>query len=293
MAEKRTALENDSLLLEVEQTGAQLARIYDKEKGRELLWEGRKEIWGRHSPILFPFVGRSFEDSYIWNGSVYPMGQHGFARDMDFSLVSADPLEAEYLLEDTEETRKKYPFSFKLYSGFRLEGRKIHVIWKVENKGESEMYFMIGAHPALRVPEGKTIYDFSFDFHKSGSLHYQSPDPDGYEEEARSGYLDIKDGTVPLTKGFFKDVLTYIFDKGQVDRLSLLADGEPYVTVECSGFPYTALWTVEETHPFVCIEPWFGRCAQKGFSGELNDREGIVCLEKNGVFQTEYVIEIH
>ena len=63
MAEKRTALENDSLLLEVEQTGAQLARIYDKEKGRELLCGGRKQIWGRHSPILFPFVGRSFEDS--------------------------------------------------------------------------------------------------------------------------------------------------------------------------------------------------------------------------------------
>ena len=60
-----------------------------------------------------------------------------------------------------------------------------------------------------------------------------------------------------IDQGFFKRVLTYIFDRGQVKEVSLLLPGEvPYVTVRCPGIPYTGVWTVEDTHPFVCLEPW-------------------------------------
>lgn len=299
MAGEKKVLENDSLMLEINADGAELTRIYDKKKKRDVLWEADPKVWGRHSPVLFPFVGRSFDNQYVHNGQVYPMGQHGFARDMVFTMMpdseteSAAGNEIWYVLEDSEETRKKYPFRFCFQAGFRLEGSRIHVMWKVKNRGESDMYFMVGAHPAFRVPEGKSIYDYSFDFHQAGKLHYQAPDEDGYEEEILGGILDVGDGRLPLTKGFFKDVLTYIFDKGQVESISLLVDGEPFVTVECPGFPYMAIWTMEKTHPFVCLEPWFGRCAYKGFNGELKDREGIIRLEKNGIFQAEYVIEIH
>ena len=35
----------------------------------------------------------------------------------------------------------------------------------------------------------------------------------------------------------------------------LLPGGEPYVTVRCAGIPYLGVWTVEATHPFICLEP--------------------------------------
>ena len=82
MAGEKKVLENDSLMLEINADGAELTRIYDKKKKRDVLWEADPKVWGRHSPVLFPFVGRSFDNQYVHNGQVYPMGQHGFARDM-------------------------------------------------------------------------------------------------------------------------------------------------------------------------------------------------------------------
>ena len=292
MSEEKTVLENEELLIEVKKSGAELTRIYDKKKKREVLWEGDPSIWGRHAPILFPFVGKCFENKYVHQGKTYAIGQHGFARDMDFDLESVQDQEVWHTLTDSEETLAKYPFHFRLETGHRLEGRRLRVMWKVTNTGSEDLYFMIGAHPAFRVPEGKSVYDYTFDFHQKGALHYQAPDGDGYEEKALSGELPVGEGRVPLTKGFFQNVLTYIFDRGQIEKISLLLSGEPFVTIDCKGFPYTAVWTVEETHPFVCLEPWYGRCAEKGFQGELKDREGIVMLKAGEVFQSEYTIEV-
>ena len=53
-----------------------------------------------------------------------------------------------------------------------------------------------------------------------------------------------------------------------------------------------ALWTEEDTHPFVCLEPWYGRCAEKGFSGDLREREGLLTLKGKESFQAEYTIRV-
>ena len=297
MGAEKTVLENGDLLVEINRFGAELARIYDKTHQREVLWEGKPEIWGRHAPILFPFVGKCYEDRYYYEGKAYPMTSHGFARDMEFTLVSQTEEEVWYQLESTEETLKKYPFSFCLQAGIRLEGNQIHVMWKVKNLGENTMYFMLGGHPAFPTPEGLTVHDFTLDFHRKnedGPLHYQAPSSKGYQEDSLSGELSLQDGRVKIDQGFFKRVLTYIFDRGQVKEVSLLLPGEvPYVTVRCPGIPYTGVWTVEDTHPFVCLEPWFGRCDKMGYEGELKDREGEVSLEAGKEFVSGYVIEIH
>ena len=52
-------LENEELLITVESHGAQLSRIYDKKADREILWSADPAVWNRHSPILFPFIGKS------------------------------------------------------------------------------------------------------------------------------------------------------------------------------------------------------------------------------------------
>ena len=54
-------LENEELLITVDRHGAELTRIYDKKAGRELLWGADPAVWNRHAPVLFPFVGKSFE----------------------------------------------------------------------------------------------------------------------------------------------------------------------------------------------------------------------------------------
>ena len=51
MAEMRT-LENAYLVVEVNDAGAELSRVYDKKKEREVLWNADPEYWGRHADSL-------------------------------------------------------------------------------------------------------------------------------------------------------------------------------------------------------------------------------------------------
>ena len=51
-------LENACLCVEIAEKGAELTRIFNKKTGAEILWNGNPEFWNRHSPILFPNVGK-------------------------------------------------------------------------------------------------------------------------------------------------------------------------------------------------------------------------------------------
>ncbi len=293
-------LENDELLVTVARRGAELTRIYDKKADREVLWCAEPSVWNRHAPVLFPFVGKCYEGAYVHDGKEYGMTPHGFARDMDFEPLLCDMDECWFRLKDTPETYEKYPFHFEVEIGHRLEGRTIEVMWKVANRDSGEMLFMMGGHPAFQVPEGKNIYDFTFEFNRRGCregqftdcLHYLAPNANGYEKEELQGNLKLSEGRVPLTKGFFDTALTYMFDEAQVSSVSLIVDGSPYVTLECSDFPYLGIWTMEATHPFVCLEPWYGICASDGYKGELKDRRGIISLPGWENWQKSYRIRV-
>lgn len=293
-------LENDELLVTVARRGAELTRIYDKKADREVLWCAEPSVWNRHAPVLFPFVGKCYEGAYVHDGKEYGMTPHGFARDMDFEPLLCDMDECWFRLKDTPETYEKYPFHFEVEIGHRLEGRTIEVMWKVANTDSGEMLFMMGGHPAFQVPEGKNIYDFTFEFNRRGCregqftdcLHYLAPNANGYEKEELQGNLKLSEGRVPLTKGFFDTALTYMFDEAQVSSVSLMVDGSPYVTLECSDFPYLGIWTMEATHPFVCLEPWYSICASDGYKGELKDRRGIISLPGWENWQKSYQIRV-
>ena len=293
-------LENDELLVTVARRGAELTRIYDKKADREVLWCAEPSVWNRHAPVLFPFVGKCYEGAYVHDGKEYGMTPHGFARDMDFEPLLCDMDECWFRLKDTPETYEKYPFHFEVEIGHRLEGRTIEVMWKVANTDSGEMLFMMGGHPAFQVPEGKNIYDFTFEFNRRGCregqftdcLHYLAPNANGYEKEELQGNLKLSEGRVPLTKGFFDTALTYMFDEAQVSSVSLILDGSPYVTLECDDFPYLGIWTMEATHPFVCLEPWYGICASDGYKGELKDRRGIISLPGWENWQKSYQIRV-
>ena len=74
-------IENGKLSVTIAAHGAELSSIYDKENGRELVWQVDPTFWNRHAPVLFPNVGKYYGEYFTYNGKEYPMGQHGFARD--------------------------------------------------------------------------------------------------------------------------------------------------------------------------------------------------------------------
>ena len=90
--------------------------MYDKECNIERMWNADPKVWNRHSPFLFPFVGRVVGGVYRHEGVEYEMtSQHGFARDRVFELVQSDGEKIVHCLKSDEESRKIYPFEFELY----------------------------------------------------------------------------------------------------------------------------------------------------------------------------------
>ena len=159
-------LENDQIEVIVNYHGAGLRSLKKKATDQEYLWNADAKYWGRTSPVLFPFVGGVKNKVYRYEGKEYPMNQHGFARDMEFSLVSQSADEVWFALEDTEETYKVYPFHFHLEIGYRLEDASVSVMWKVKNINDKEMHFAIGAHPAFFCPlhEGEKQSEYCLGF---------------------------------------------------------------------------------------------------------------------------------
>lgn len=61
----RYVLENETLKVEIDSFGAELKSVINKETNQEYMWQGDPAYWGRTSPVLFPFVGRLKNDSYL------------------------------------------------------------------------------------------------------------------------------------------------------------------------------------------------------------------------------------
>ena len=149
---EKIVLENEELYVEINSVGAELSRIKNKKNDKEYLWNADEKYWKRHSPVLFPFVGSLKDKKYKYDGKEYFMGQHGFARDMEFQLLTSKSDEIWFVLNASDETIAKYPFIFSLEIGYKLEKNNIKVMWKVKNNDTKEMYFSIGAHPAFYCP---------------------------------------------------------------------------------------------------------------------------------------------
>lgn len=293
-------IENEFLHVAASTHGAELMCIYDKKRGQEYLWNGNAEFWGRRSPVLFPFVGAVKDKQYKYKGKTYPMGQHGFARDMEFVKMMPQKSKEEmwFELKSNQETLAKYPFEFSLQIGYRLEGKSIKIMWRVCNLGKENMHFSIGAHPAFLCPIDSVprneYYLYLDGIKKEAELSVidatcgligNTEVFTGFEEAEQGSYVKIADNL------FDKDAL--ILENHQTQKVSLCKpDKTPYITVKFDA-PLVGIWSpAGKLAPFVCIEPWYGRCDKNDFNGELEDREWGNTLGSTESFETSYSIII-
>lgn len=296
-------LTNGIITIRVEEHGAELSSLVLNATGREYLWQADPAYWKRHSPVLFPIVGSVWDGKYHSHGKTFELGQHGFARDMDFQLVDETP-DAEgnpqvfFALRSGEETLKKYPYRFRLEIGYRLVGNAVEVIWRVQNpEREDELKFQIGAHPAFYwpeyIPEDKNrgyfkLADEAVTYKKSVITEKGCVDPSQSGEVAleADGYLHL------TTETFANDAL--IFEDSQVQTVTLCGeDRKPYLTLK-SEAPLMGLWSPPgKNAPFVCIEPWYGRCDRVHYDGDYEAKDWIQTLAPLATFEARYQVVLH
>ena len=281
-------LQNDVLKITVADRGAELKSITEISDGTEYLFDGDPIWWKFSSPVLFPIVGKLVDNKYRAEGKTFELPGHGFARTSDFWLVDATDSALTFALESNAATFKVYPYKFRLEISFELIGREVKVRWKVSNVDDKEIYFSIGAHPAICCP---IAYRENFDdcylkFNRAEKSSCIRLNTDGTLGREKIPMLDGDE--LPLSYELFKgDAL--VFDDLKSDEVSVRSrKSSKSITVRAKGFPYWGFWTpAKGGAPFVCIEPWHGHADYEDFAGELKDKEGIIALPAGEIFETE------
>ena len=282
-------LKNDILEIEINAHGAELVRVV--KDGFDYLWDGNPEFWGRTSPVLFPIVGAVAEGKFFVDGEAFQMGQHGFARDMEFEVFSQTATEIWFKLVSSDETRAKYPFDFELCIGYVLDKDTVVVKWEVVNKADVTMPFSIGAHPAFMTKPD--LSDYSLQMKDSQGI-------ETYVLDCEHGLVDLVAGKVeiienlpflPLGKDLFEEHPTLILE-GESEILLRSYTHDREVEVNFEGFPYVGIWSpindAGEVAPFVCIEPWYGLADTTITPGELAKKKGIQILGAREKFVAHY-----
>ena len=286
-------LSNGILTVQVNEFGAELQSI--RKNGHEYLWQGDPAFWGRRSPVLFPIVGSVWEKKYRVDGREYEMGQHGFARDTEFILVSESDSEVWYRMESTEATRKVYPWDFVLEIGYKLSGNSLEVMWKVTNPSAEDIFFQIGAHPAFNYPDynPQTQERGFFVFDNKGPLDCIRIKEKGCVDAETLHPLALEESTLALNRNTFDEIDTIILQDSQVAEVALLKpDRTPYLTVRFDA-PVIGLWSPPcKNAPFICIEPWYGRCDRAGYEGDFRHRDWVNTLASGATFSASYTIVI-
>lgn len=275
---------NDLFSAEIASFGAELHSLKNKATGEEYIWQRDPAIWECSAPILFPVVGRMKNSSYCFEGKTYPMPLHGFAWTSDFECTEHGQDYAVFILKDSPETWKNYPFSFELQVKFRLSKKGLSVGYTVINPADKPLWFTLGSHPAFALRSTPENYKLQFAQKETLDLYGIRGD---LLEKVRTNYLE-NESTIPLHKDLFnEDALVFLNIAS--DSIRLEANDGSGITLETGGAPHVGFWA-KPGAPYVCIEPWYSVDETADHTGELNKRPGMMSLDPMETWQTGYSV---
>ncbi|MBE99428.1 aldose 1-epimerase family protein [Flavobacterium coralii] len=277
---------NGKLTASFKNKGAELISLKD-DNGREYMWGGNPDFWGKHSPVLFPIVGTLKNNSYSYKGNSYSLGRHGFARDMDFVVKQKDDISVSFSLVYSDETLNLYPFNFELIISYRLDENNLIVQYTVKNhSSEEQMLFSIGAHPAFALTGNFPDYNLHFDREEKLMATPLHDDLLSNNENV----IALQEKALPLRYSLFEnDAL--VFKQLQSRSASIAFQGHPFLKVIYDDFPSLGIWT-KPGAPFVCIEPWQGYADNVNSNGRLEDKEGMITLAAGQETSKSFSVEI-
>ncbi|MHA8262994.1 aldose 1-epimerase family protein [Lactobacillaceae bacterium Melli_B3] len=289
-------LSNDNLTIKINSKGAELNSVKG-DNGIEYLWQGDANFWGRHAPILFPIVGRLKNDQYEFDGQHYQLGQHGFARDMEFTLSEQTDNSITMELSSDAKTKQWYPFDFKLLIKYTLIKSSVRVNLIVLNTDDQKIYFSVGAHPAFNIPltTDQSFDDYQIKVAPRGEYN-QIPLKDSLSDINDSRPISFK---APLSidrQLFDKDAVILNLHERPVDVMleSKSLQAKHGVSLNAENAKFMGLWsTYPKEAPFVCIEPWWGIADDVDSAGQLVDKEGIEQLDAGDQFDAQFDITIY
>jgi len=204
-------------------------------------------------PVLFPSPGKLTGDRYP-RGS---MKQHGFARNVAWTVVERNISSARLALSSSEETRAQYPWDFRAELAVTLGERSLRLEQRVTaaTSNTEPMPFGFGFHPYFAVPVDEKA---ATTIETSATRAF---------DNVRKANIDLHG--IDLAAG---EVDLHLLDHDCTESELAWFAGTTRVRVRASpDYRRWVIWTLPEK-PFVCLEPW--TCP----GDALNTGEGLITL---------------
>lgn len=286
-------LKNDYIKVEILKKGAELSSLKLVEDDTEYLWNADPKYWKRNAPVLFPIVGRVVNDQYRVNDTTYHLGQHGFARDMEFEVIDHSENHVTLSLTWDNETLVVYPFKFKFEITYALEKNNVSIEYNIRNMDKQPIHFSVGAHPGFNCPinTNESFSDYYFEFEKNEVASVSLLTSDGLLKREKVAYLD-NENIIEISDSLFKNG-ALVFDHLKSTWIALKSrKSDRSVRVTFQEFPFLGLWSKAEGAPFVCIEPWIGHADYADFEDDFSNKEDQISLDVHDFFTRKFEIII-
>ncbi|WP_050615657.1 aldose epimerase family protein [Bacillus testis] len=227
----------------------------------ETFIDATKNIRGGN-PVLFPICGPLPDNEYTLDGVTYTMKQHGFARNKAWKVLSAEGTKVSLVLEDDEETKNQYPFSFQLIFTYELKDGKLLIHQSYENKSERAMPFYAGFHPYFLGNHHASKYNIP------AARYLDNEDNKMKERKQPTAELAIGDSKVYMHLS---------------DPEMCIKEGKRTLHIQYSEvFQNGVLWS-ERPEEYICLEPWMAG------PGTFSKEEGAIYLEPGQILRAECV----
>ncbi len=216
-------------------------------------------------PILFPICGNLIDHSYTYQGTIYPLKQHGFARDLpwQFAETPEQTNSITLILESDAITLAGFPFAFQLAFTYTLEGTALVIHQQFINLSDHVMPFAAGFHPYFLVPD-KTQLSFEI----PGTTYWDNVTK---TTQAYDGTFDLSQAEIDASFNQLSAASMHMIDQARQLTLSVEYD-QPFTTF--------VFWTVQGKE-FICLEPWMAP------RNAMNTSINLQHIEPQTSFETE------
>ncbi|WP_445330266.1 aldose epimerase family protein [Tychonema sp. BBK16] len=192
-------------------------------------------------PILFPICGNLPDDTYTHKGKEWKLKQHGFARDLPWTVgevLTERSAGITLILDSNEKTQAVYPFNFRLAFTYEIKGNSLEIFQRYTNLSDEPMPFSSGFHPYFLAPDkSKLRFEIPGMQYRDQNTHSK-----GYSTGVFDPTLDEIDVSFDELTGLAATVT----DSSRNLRLTLSYN---------SSYGKLVFWMLKGKD-FYCLEPW-------------------------------------
>lgn len=222
-------------------------------------------------PILFPICGNLPNNTYSHQGKTYTLKQHGFARDLPWTVSDSLTQDGITLtLKSDDQTHAVYPFDFELTFTYRLQGNALIIQQRYANRSPEPMPFSTGLHPYFAISDAASEKNhLQFDIPAT-----QLTNQIDQTQHSFSGQFDFEQTEIDAAFQQVAQQEASVTHPGH--RLTLSYD-PIYATL--------VFWTIKGKD-YYCLEPWSAP------RNALNNGKDLTWLKPGAVIETEVKLSV-